>query len=1099
MSDLVGGIKLPILTQDPTTNPASGKIFLYVIGTSVKYKQHDGTTKILATGIDAEEVQDIVGNLLSAGSNKTTITYNDVGNALVIDIDETKINHQNLIGAGTNSHSQLDGHVSSTSNPHSVTKTQVGLGNCDNTSDVNKPVSTATQTELNDKVTKNVKTLYVNQQNPLKPGDFGSVAAAAATILNSADENRYVIYVGPGRFLEPIINLPAYVSVVGESIQSTIIEPDTNLHDVFVLNEGCEISFLTVQFAGAGRAAFKMTNCGNFTQLHKVSIYSCDIGLDLLASSIDSYCYVEYVDINGEFTNAIKCNSQNEYEAFINAENFYTFSEVNNGPQFYINGSVAEVNMNSSSLNGVNGTAIEINSGGSFVCNSTKIYDSEIGIHVTDTVGSPHLVVNATLSCSIHDILIENPLAVGSLRGSMDVLKVEIDPLATISAAYADHGSVGQVVLEAFYQGDRHDRLINISKLVRSGAMMGLVSGGAITKLSGLNISIASGNGFIRDSTDGFVKEVTWTAVNSTTLPAYSERYIVVNNSGVVEVISSKPDSLHQIPLGRVQTDASDVCLLEESEVNINTYGNLSEDYIRSVFGSMLSSGLTASKNGDDQVNVTSGNYYFGTKKISITGASPITFESYYKNGSGGFNSIENVTTIDCTHYDNGSGTLASLPLLNYTKHLLLGIGGTETKYFLVYGQEYHLTVQGAESAPLPIVPTHLKDAVIRIASIIVSRTGAEINSIIDERPQPGFRPSAISSITSHGELLDLDEDDHEHYHNDTRGDIRYYTKSQIDTALSGKSNTGHTHTASEITDFNEAAQDAIGSTLEDTQTIDFTYDDAGNKIRASVRKKNTTTVDITEDVDGISASLNSTLKTNYDTAYSHTSLTNNPHSTTKAHVGLGNCDNTSDANKPVSTAQATAIGLKADKTITFSAGTGLTGGGDLSANRSYALANTAVTPGTYGSSTLISVTVDQQGRITSASNGPALVLGDQFENFEDLTAFTTTANTNQVAASFTTTAKPAGKYRLQLDWDWGYAVNSSDAIFEIYLDGTQIGNTYREEVSETTNQYIPWSKTLYVNITGSVTHTIELRCRGENSGSVLTVHTVRAEIWRVG
>lgn len=39
-------------------------------------------------------------------------------------------------------------HLSDTSNPHSVTKTQVGLGNVDNTSDTNKPVSTATQTAL---------------------------------------------------------------------------------------------------------------------------------------------------------------------------------------------------------------------------------------------------------------------------------------------------------------------------------------------------------------------------------------------------------------------------------------------------------------------------------------------------------------------------------------------------------------------------------------------------------------------------------------------------------------------------------------------------------------------------------------------------------------------------------------------------------------------------------------------------------------------------------------------------------------------------------------------------------------------------------------
>ena len=39
-----------------------------------------------------------------------------------------------------------------------------------------------------------------------------------------------------------------------------------------------------------------------------------------------------------------------------------------------------------------------------------------------------------------------------------------------------------------------------------------------------------------------------------------------------------------------------------------------------------------------------------------------------------------------------------------------------------------------------------------------------------------------------------------------------------------------------------------------------------------------------------------------------HVSDRSNPHAVTKAQVGLGNVDNTSDANKPVSTAQATAI-----------------------------------------------------------------------------------------------------------------------------------------------------------------------------------------------
>jgi len=43
----------------------------------------------------------------------------------------------------------IQSHISSTSNPHSVTSVQVGLGSCDNTSDLNKPISTAVQTELN--------------------------------------------------------------------------------------------------------------------------------------------------------------------------------------------------------------------------------------------------------------------------------------------------------------------------------------------------------------------------------------------------------------------------------------------------------------------------------------------------------------------------------------------------------------------------------------------------------------------------------------------------------------------------------------------------------------------------------------------------------------------------------------------------------------------------------------------------------------------------------------------------------------------------------------------------------------------------------------
>ena len=120
--------------------------------------------------------------------------------------------------------------------------------------------------------------------------------------------------------------------------------------------------------------------------------------------------------------------------------------------------------------------------------------------------------------------------------------------------------------------------------------------------------------------------------------------------------------------------------------------------------------------------------------------------------------------------------------------------------------------------------------------------------------------------------------------------------------------------------------------------------------------------------------------------------------------------------------------------TVNVLAGTGMSGGGALTGNVTLNLANTAVVAGTYGNATAVSqVTVDAQGRVTSASNVTISIsntavtglgtMSTQNANSVSITGGNVTANislTNatNASATFATSSLPlvpAGYLKFQL------------------------------------------------------------------------------------
>jgi hypothetical protein len=147
-----------------------------------------------------------LGNVPNVATNDQTPTYT-VPSALSALVSGEKISI--ALGKLAKSVSSIISHLADKSNPHGVTKAQIGLGSVTNTADADKPVSTAQKTAI-DAVQTNLNTHTANVSNP---HGVTKAQVGLGNVSNTSDANKPISTAQQAAFNSVNARIDAYETV----------------------------------------------------------------------------------------------------------------------------------------------------------------------------------------------------------------------------------------------------------------------------------------------------------------------------------------------------------------------------------------------------------------------------------------------------------------------------------------------------------------------------------------------------------------------------------------------------------------------------------------------------------------------------------------------------------------------------------------------------------------------------------------------------------------------------------------------------------------------------------------------------------------------
>lgn len=294
---------------------------------------------------------------------------------------------------------------------------------------------------------------------------------------------------------------------------------------------------------------------------------------------------------------------------------------------------------------------------------------------------------------------------------------------------------------------------------------------------------------------------------------------------------------------------------------------------------------------------------------------------------------------------------------------------------------------------------------------------------------------------------------------------------------LTAAANTSIAIPSTAVTDFSEAVDDRVAALVVAGTGISATYNDPANTLTFALTNVGTagTYQAVTVDAQG--------------------RVTSGSNPTTLSGYGITDAqplDGDLTAIAALATnglIARTTTNTMATRTVTAGTGMSVTNGDGVAGNPTVALANTAVTAGSYGSASSVGTfTVDAQGRLTAAASTAISILSSAVTNFASTVLSTVLTGlsvaTNAAVVATDTILVAIGKLQAQID-----AINVIDAQwFEAYQT-TQLTNSSNATLTNISDLAFPVTAGKYYKIEATIMH----RSAAATTGLTLTLGNTSA------